>query len=133
MIDRVDSKTKLSTAKPLVKGYIYFKSGHVLFDCHLHKNGEHYIKSQFLPSMKKTAVYSCHLVISSIGSMFGGYCGCPAGIDGRSNHIAAKLFALEEFCKEREKLENNADESCTSKAMQVECPNEEKRQCGSCC
>ena len=49
MIDGVDSKKKLSTAKPLVKGYNFFKSGHVFFICHLLENGKHYLKSQVMP------------------------------------------------------------------------------------
>ncbi|KAK3720696.1 hypothetical protein QZH41_013372 [Actinostola sp. cb2023] len=49
MIDGVDSKKKRSTTKPLVMGYNFFKSGHVLFVCHLHENGKHYLKSPYTP------------------------------------------------------------------------------------
>ena len=81
MIDNVGFKKQLSTAKPLVKGYNFYKSGHVLFLSHLHENGKHFIKSKVLPSMKKKSVYSCHVVLSSFGNVLRGHCGCPAGTD----------------------------------------------------
>ena len=40
MIDTVECKKQLSTAKPLVKGYNFYKSGHVLFISHLSENGK---------------------------------------------------------------------------------------------
>jgi len=76
--------------------------------------------------MKKTAVYSCYLVLSSIGNILRGQCGCPAGIDGRCNHVAATTFALEEYCKEREKLVAESDESCTSKPCKWNVPRKRK-------
>ena len=66
MIEGVESKKQLSTAKPLVKGFNFFKSGHVLYIGYLHESGKHYIKSQVLPSMKKDKVYTCFLVIHLI-------------------------------------------------------------------
>ena len=53
MIEAIDAKKQLSTAKPLVKGYNFYKSGHVssVFVC-LHEN-KWFIKSKVLPSMKK--------------------------------------------------------------------------------
>ena len=59
LLEPYGSKKQLSTAKPLVKGFNFFKSGHVLYIGYLHKNGEHFIKSQVLPSMKKDKTY-CH-------------------------------------------------------------------------
>ena len=100
MIEGVESKKQLSTAKPLVKGFNFFKSGHVLYIGYLHENGKHYIKSQVLPSMKKDKVYTCFLVIASIGRVLNAHCKCPADIDGRCNHVASTLFALEQHFKE---------------------------------
>ena len=120
MIENVEFKKKLSTAKPLVKGYNFFMSGHVLFLSHLHENGKHFIKSKVLPSMKKQSVYSCHIVLSSFGNVLRGQCGCPAGTDGRCNHVAAIMFALEDYCKERSK---NSTESCTSKPCKWSVPS----------
>ena len=69
MIEGVESKKQLSTAKPLVKGFNLFKSGHVLYIGYLNENQKHYIKRQVLPSIKKDKVYTCFLVIASIGSV----------------------------------------------------------------
>lgn len=125
MIEGVECKKQLSTAKPLVKGFNFFKSGHVLSIGHLQQNGKHYIKSQVLPSMKKDKVYTCYLVISSLGKMLRAHCKCPAGIDGRCNHVASTLFALENYCKVREKLDES-DESCTSKPCKWNVPRKRK-------
>jgi uncharacterized Zn finger protein len=110
MIDAVDSKKQLSAAKPLVKGFNFYKSGNVLSISFLNQNGKNYVKSQVLPTMKKNLNYQCNIVMFSIGGVLKAYCGCPAGIDSRCNHVSATLFALDEYCKEREK---HSEESCT--------------------
>ena len=46
------------------------------------------------------------------------YDGCPAGMDGRCNHVTSTLFALEEFLKQSKAPENpplTPTSSCTSK------------------
>ena len=123
MIDVVDSKRQLSTAKPLVKGFNFYKSGNVHSILHLKQSGKHYLKSQVFPSMKKNLIYQCNIVMSSIGVVLKSYCGCPAGIDGRCNHVSATLFALDEYCKEREKM---SEESCTSKPCRWNVPKKRK-------
>ena len=53
MIEESDARKQLSTAKPLVKGYNFFKSGHVLtVECREY-DGKFYVTSKVLPSMKK--------------------------------------------------------------------------------
>ncbi len=129
MIDRVEMKKQLSTAKPLVKGYNFFKSGHVLFIGHLAQAGKHYLKSQVLPSMKKQQVYTCHIVFISSGNLSSSQCGCPAGVDGRCNHVTATLFAAAEYCKQRSELKNKPKSSieelsCTSQKCKWNVPRE---------
>jgi hypothetical protein len=119
MIESVECKEQLSTVKPLVKGYNFFKSGHVLFISHLSEKGKHYVKSNVLPSMKMQSVYTCCIVLTSVGNVLRATCGCPTGVDGRCNHIAATLFSLEEYCKSRDKQET---ESCTSKPCKCNVP-----------
>ena len=46
MIEESDAKKQLSTAKPLVKGYNFFKSGHVLSIKCRESDGKFYVKSQ---------------------------------------------------------------------------------------
>ena len=100
MIEESDAKRQLSTAKPLVKGFNFFKSGHVLSIKCRESNEKFYVKSQVLPSMKKTVLYNCYIVFNKCGSVTTAYGGCPAGIDGRCNHVTSTLFALEEFFKQ---------------------------------
>ena len=67
--------------------------------------------------MKKYEAYLCHIVIRSNGLVQNASCGCPAGIDGHCNHVAATLFSLDEFCKVR-KQQN--EEACTSQKRKVD-------------
>ena len=114
MIEENDAKRQLSTAKPLVKGYNFFKSGHVLTVKCREYDGKFYVKSQVLPSMKKTVVYNCCIVFNKCGSVVTAYDGCPAGIDGRCNHVTSTLFALEEFFKQTKGPKGPANPSLTS-------------------
>lgn len=126
MVTCVNAKKQLSTAKPLVKGFTFYESGHVLTikSCNSENNSKSYVQSQVLPSMKKTSAYLCQIVIRKNGLIQKACCGCPAGVDGRCNHVAATLFALEEFCKARAKEEN--EESCTSQKCQWNVPRKRK-------
>ncbi|CAH3185351.1 unnamed protein product [Porites evermanni] len=103
MIESSNAKKQLSTAKPLVKGFNFFKSGNLVKVTVCSRENKWYLKSQVLPSMKKSSVYNCFILLLPNGHIKSAYCGCPAGVDGRCNHIAAALFGLEEFCKQREK------------------------------
>ena len=103
MIDSMEWKRQLSTAKPLVKGYNSFMSKHVLSAYHQNKDAKHFIKSQVLPSMKKKMVYTCYIRLSSLGYVVSAKCGCPAGIDRRCNHVCATLFYLDSFYKNNSK------------------------------
>ena len=103
MIESSNAKKQLSTAKPLVKGFNFFKSGNVVKVTVCSRENKWYLKSQVLPSMKKSSVYNCFIVLLPNGHVKSAYCGCPAGVDGRCNHIAATLFGIEEYCKQREK------------------------------
>ena len=109
-------KKQLSTAKLLVKGFNLFKSGHVLYIGYLNENRKHYIKRQVLPSIKKDKVYTCFLVIASIGSV----------LNALLVLMAAALFALEQHFKERQKSSSVAEDSCTSKLCKWIIPKKRK-------
>lgn len=71
------------------------------------------MKSQVLPSMKKTSAYSCcYIVLGKNGLVQRVFCGSQASIDGRGNHVASTLFCLEEFCKTRVQQESCASKKC---------------------
>jgi len=112
MVACLDAKKQLSTAKPLVKGYNFYKSGHVLTIKPCKKDHSAFVKSQVLPSMKKTAAYTCFIILRRQGLVQRAFCGCPAGVDGRCNHVVATLFPMEVFCKSRAETETAT--ACTS-------------------
>ena len=53
LIEDVELKRQLSTEKPIVKGYNFYKSGHVLQAFVKREGSTFYVKSKVLPSMKK--------------------------------------------------------------------------------
>lgn len=130
LIDDVELKRQLSTEKPIVKGYNFFKSGHVL-QAFVKKDGDmFYVKSKVSPSMKK-GVYTVKIVLDSSSCIQQASCHCPAGVDGRCNHLAATLFMLEslddnsnkENCRTEMQSENIP---CTSKPCTWNIPNKKK-------
>ena len=125
MIESSNAKKQLSTAKPLVKGFTFFKSGNVVKVSVCSRDNKSFLKSQVLPSMKKSSVYNCYTVLLPNGHVKQAYCGCPAGVDGRCNHIAATLFAVEEYCKQRQK-QQQAETSRTSIACSWNVPRKRK-------
>ena len=96
MIEDVELKKQLSTEKPIVKGYNFYKSGHVLQIFSKKEHNKHYVLSKVLPSMKKGKVYTVKIILSSNANITTAFCCCPAGVDGRCNHLAATMFSLED-------------------------------------
>ena len=120
MVCCVGAKRQLSTAKPLVKGFNFYKSGHVLTVKSCNEDTRSYVKSQVLPSMKKDL---CLIIVWKNGLVQKAYCACSTGIDGRCIHVhvAVTLFALEEFCKLRAKQEETR-KACTSQKCKWNVP-----------
>ena len=96
LIEDVELKKQLSTEKPIVKGYNFYKSGHVLQIFSKKEHNKHYVLSKVNPSMKKGKVYTVKIILCSNGDISNAFCCCPAGVDGRCNHLAATLFSLED-------------------------------------
>jgi len=76
--------------------------------------------------MKKDKVYTCFLVMTSFGSILKAHCKCPAGIDGRCNHVASTLFALAQRFKNGQETSSDSEESCTSKPCKWYVPHKRK-------
>ena len=122
MVCCVDAKRQLSTAKPLVNGFNFCKSGHVMTVKSCNEDTRSYIKSQVLPSMRKDL---CLIIVWRNGLVQKAYCACPAGIVGRCIHVAATLSALEEFYKLRAKQEETR-KACTSQKCKWNVPRKRK-------
>lgn len=127
LIEEVEFKKQLSVEKPIVKGYNFFKSGKVLGLYSKTDNGVFYVKSQVMPSYSTSGpVYAVKVILSGSAEIKKAYCPCPAGSDGRCNHLAATLFAIEDlFTKATNSAENN-DVPCTSKPCTWNVPKKRK-------
>ncbi|KAK3753046.1 hypothetical protein QZH41_001200 [Actinostola sp. cb2023] len=109
LIEDVELKKQLSVEKPIVKGYNFYKSGKVKGVFSKSENGLFYVKSQVMPSYaKSSSLYAVKIIIKANSEIHRAYCPCPAGIDGRCNHLAASLFAIEDMFGQIDKEKENA-------------------------
>ena len=58
-----------------------------------------YVRCSVLPSMKKATVYKCRICMGTDAIVKVALCTCTAGLGDVCNHIAALLYALEEFVR----------------------------------
>ena len=68
-------------------------------------------------------------MLDKVGKVITAYNGCPAGIDGRCNHVTPTLFALEEFFNQSEEIDdisNQLSPSYTSKPCAWNIPRKRK-------
>ena len=131
LIEDVELKKQLSVEKPIVKGYNFYKSGKVLGLYSKAENGLFYVKSQVQPSYSTNGpVYAVKIVIHNNSEIQKAFCPCPAGNDGRCNHLAATLFAMEDiFNKTANQKEPESDQvSCTSKPCTWNAPGKRKQE-----
>lgn len=126
MIEDVEQQKQLSTEKPLVKGFNLFKSGHVLQLYAKQENGVSFVQSKILPSMKKGKIYTAKIALNKDGMVLRANCGCPAGVDGRCNHVTASLFALESYSNSTNEDQENSKTPCTSKPCKWNVPRQKK-------
>ena len=116
LIEDLELKRQLSVEKPIVKGYNFYRSGKVLGLYSQQINGVHCIKSQVMPSYAKTgAAYTVKIIVEANGNILKAHCPCPAGADGRCNHLAATLFAIEDKQGRPAERDTTEDVPCTSK------------------
>ena len=121
MVQNVSGKGT-STAKPLVKGYNFFKSGHVVeLAKHLSEDGSCHLRGKILPSIKKSTSYTAFITLRD-GKILRATCGCPAGIEGHCNHVSSVLFFVEEFCEHNAKIA-----ACTSQPCNWNKPSRKRK------
>ena len=102
-----------SSFKGVDKGYKFFKDGHVQKIELVTQENFSFVRCNVLPSMKKDAIYRCKLCLRPDGMVNLALCTCTAGLGGVCNHIAALLYALEEYV--RIGLREEVDDSPTSR------------------
>ena len=88
-----------SSFKGIDKGYKFFKSGHVQQIEMVRKDAFYFGRCNVLPSMKKCAPYKTKICLLSSGMVKLALCTCTAGLARCCNHVAALLYALEEFVR----------------------------------
>ena len=82
--------------------------------------------------MTKKKIYTVNIIIKASGHISKAMCGCPAGVDGRCNHLAATLFAIEDkFQDESQGDSNNSSKDnelpCTSKPCSWNDPSRKRK------
>lgn len=116
-------------------GYRLFKDGHVQDIMVNQKDSLLEIKCNCLPEMKKDRIYKIQIDISSDTSDVNhAECTCPAGKGphGSCKHVAAALFALQDFYATYEEMQiSEEDVACTSKLQTWNRPR--KRRLDSKC
>ena len=98
-------------------GFTLFKEGHVQKITITQNDTMFGITCSCLPEMKKDRVYKIKISMTNSSDICLAECSCPAGRGphGSCKHIAATLFALENFNTIREEIQDNDTVSCTSK------------------
>ena len=129
LIEDVELKKQLSVEKPIVKGYNFYKSGKVSGIYSKMDGGVHYIKSQVMPSYARTgAAYTVKIIVEASGNILKAQCPCPAGVDGRCNHLAATLFAIEDSQSKPQSTGASENVPCTSKPCKWSVPPKHRAQ-----
>ena len=78
-----------------------------------------YVICNVLPAMRKDRIYAVRTCSTVPGdadtstNIRAAYCVCPAGLAGSCNHVAALMYALEDFV--RQGLREEAAKTCTEK------------------
>lgn len=98
--------TDFTSFRGIMKGYRFFKDGHVqeieFHDAHGSSSSTSYcfVRCKVLPSMKKTQPYRVRVCLDRKTCFVSvAYCVCTAGLAGCCNHVAALLYGLEEFVR----------------------------------
>ena len=110
-------------------GYKLFKEGHVQKIMITQHDSIFGITCSCLPEVKKDRVYKIKInITTSSSNVCLAECSCPAGRGphGSCKHIAATLFALENFNTIQEEIQDDDTVSCTSK---LQTWNQPRKRC----
>ena len=116
-----DMTLDVGTEKPMRKGRVYFKSGHVenMFDCETAKF--FFVKCRCMASYDVNRLYHVTVTLSKdSGYVKDASCDCKASALGRCNHVAGLLFALLDWSEK-------GQQSCTSKLCEWNVGRKAKR------
>ena len=98
--DDADFVTELfSSLKGIDKGYNFFRSGHVQQIKMIAGETYCFLRCYVLPSMKKCTPCRTKVCLLPSGMVKMALCTCTAGLVGCYNHVAALLYAVDEFVR----------------------------------
>lgn len=121
-----DNLTDFNTSKPMLKGRQYFMSGHVKNVVNISKDKHFFIKANVISSYTQNLTYHVSVALSSpSGKELDASCDCRASVMGMCNHIAALLYALEDYTLQ---FGYEASDACTSRLCTWNVGNKSKRQ-----
>lgn len=90
--------TDFGTSKPMAKGRQYFTSGHVKNIQDTAQHNYYFLKSTVMSSYDTKKVRNVSLTLDmSTAKVMDASCDCEASSMSRCNHVAALLFALEDY------------------------------------
>ncbi|CAB4045439.1 Poly P3, partial [Paramuricea clavata] len=112
-----------------LKAFKFFMDGHVqdiklsIIDA---TSNYCFVKAKILPSMRTNRVYETWIsVVKETAKVLSAVCNCTAGLGEACNHIAALLFAVEDYAKTYNQPSSSST-SCTSKPYEWNKPRSRK-------
>jgi len=111
-------KEHVTATKPFEKGYRIFAAKKVKsLSTHSVKPNSVYciIRAAVLPSQRKDRIYETSVALyTTTASVYCAHCTCVAGKSGTCNHVAALMFAIDDYNREVSTQGNKGTPSCTS-------------------
>lgn len=94
--DSENDECDFNTSKPMVKGRLYYTSGHITDMQDAKYSGHYFLKSKVRASFRK-CLYRVSGTLCNNGQVIYSSCECKASAMGRCSHISGLLFALEDY------------------------------------
>ena len=98
--DDVECPEDVHTSKPFTKGKNLYRSGHVKNMQNSTQKGNFFVKANVMASYSQVSYNSTITLSETSGTVKEGTCTCSASGMGRCAHVAALLFALEDYVTE---------------------------------
>ena len=111
-------KEHVTATKPFERGYRIFEAKNVkCISIHPVSPTSVYciVRAAVLPTQRKDRIYKTAIALYySTSSVYHAHCTCVAGKSGTCNHVAALMFALDDFNRDIATHGNRGEASCTS-------------------
>ena len=123
-------KEHVTATKPFEKGYRIFSAQKVKsLSVHPVSSTSVYciVRAAVLPTQRKDRTYETAVALyNTTSSVYCAYCTCVAGMSGSCNHVAAVMFALDDYNRDISTRGNKGLPSCTSVAARWGMPSHQR-------